>query len=182
MCPATVKLGTDAPGSAHAATTSDFSCLLCVRRRRGLASSMVSTNVVGGHHPRRYRPTLPDGMPGRIQCEFAAAPVSCTSRQETRFPTAAFCRHGEPRLSARSGHRRTRFKPVVASPLLRVYRREERPCGHIGRAIPWDSSSTSHGMPGKIPPRPHSAAPKRFPTMVVLCSPEAASQARSAFD
>jgi len=87
-----------------------------------------------------------------------------------------------PAPTVRSDHRRTSFKPVVATPLLRVHRREERPCGHAGRAIPWGSSLTSRGTPGKIPPSPHSAAPKRFPTAEVLCSPEAALQARSAFD
>ena len=64
----TPGLSTAMVAAEHAATTSDFTCLLCVRRRRDLAWSMVSTHFVAGHHPHRYRPNLPDGMPGRLQC------------------------------------------------------------------------------------------------------------------
>ena len=41
---------------------------------------------------------------GGRQCELGTAPVSCHSRQESPYPTAAVCGHGELRLSAGSGH------------------------------------------------------------------------------
>src|SRR5665213_579680 len=42
---------TDAPSCAHSNSTRAFNAALCLRRDLLLASSMVSTYVLGGHHP-----------------------------------------------------------------------------------------------------------------------------------